>query len=67
MEAVWGLPGPGAIEMATIENIELSHIKSLMARYNDRLMDFADAALVYLAERESIHSVLTVDQKDFAV
>ena len=29
-------------------------------------MDFADATLVHLAERESIQVVFTVDQNDFA-
>lgn len=66
MEAVWGLLESGAISMATIENLELSQISGLMARYKDRPMDFADATLVYLAERESIQTMLTVDQKDFA-
>ena len=47
MEAVRGLLGSGAIAMATIENMGLSHIKCLMARYKDRLMDFADATLAY--------------------
>ena len=30
-------------------------------------MEFADATLVYLAERESIPRVFAVEQKDFAV
>ena len=29
-------------------------------------MDFADATLVYLAERESLSTILTVDRADFA-
>ena len=33
-----------------------------MVRYRDRPMDFADATLVHLAERESLTSVFTVDQ-----
>lgn len=65
MEAVWGLLESVAISMATIENMELSQISGLMARYKDRPMDFADATPVYLAERQSIQTVLTVDQKDF--
>ncbi len=36
-----------------------------MARYWDRPMDFADATLVYLAQRESLAAVLTVDHSDF--
>jgi len=36
-------------------------------RYWDRPMDFADATLVYLAKRESLSVILTVDQADFAI
>jgi uncharacterized protein len=36
-----------------------------MARYWDRPMDFADATLVYLAKRESLSTILTVDHADF--
>ena len=37
-----------------------------MSRYADRPMDFADATLVHLAARESIETILTVDQTDFS-
>jgi hypothetical protein len=36
-----------------------------MSRYWDRPMDFADATLVYLAKRESLSTVFTVDFGDF--
>jgi uncharacterized protein len=36
-----------------------------MLRYTDRPMDFADATLVHLAERESLTTVFTVDHDDF--
>jgi predicted nucleic acid-binding protein len=36
-----------------------------MSRYSDRPMDFADATLVYLAHRESLSTVFTVDHADF--
>jgi predicted nucleic acid-binding protein len=36
-------------------------------RDRDRSMDFADAALLRVAEREGIDTVFTVDRKDFAV
>jgi predicted nucleic acid-binding protein len=37
-----------------------------MSRYWDHPMDFADATLVYLAKRESLSVVFTVDYADFA-
>ena len=36
-----------------------------MRKYHDQPMDFADATLVYLAERETLNTVLTVDFDDF--
>ena len=36
-----------------------------MHRYADRPMDFADATLVHVAERESLRTILTIDHDDF--
>jgi uncharacterized protein len=66
MDAVWGLLRSGTIVLTTIEHSELAQISALMTRYRDRPMDFADATLVFLAERESIQTIFTVDQSDFA-
>lgn len=64
-EAAWSLVRSGALVLAPIEGSELSHIHALMSRYWDRPMDFADATLVYLAKRESLVTILTVDHADF--
>ena len=66
MEAAWKFVRSGALVLGTIEGAELTHLHSLMSRYWDRPMDFADATLVYLAKRESLSIILTVDQADFA-
>jgi predicted nucleic acid-binding protein len=66
MEAAWKFVRSGALIVATIEDEEMSHLQALMSRYWDRPMDFADATLVYLAKRESLSVILTVDQADFA-
>ncbi len=65
MEAAWRLVRSGAIALAAIQDSELSQIQSLMARYSDRPMDFADATLVYLAKRETLSTIFTVDHADF--
>jgi uncharacterized protein len=65
MEAAWKLVRSGALVQATIEDTELRHLHDLMSRYWDRPMDFADATLVYLAKRESLSTILTVDHADF--
>jgi len=36
-----------------------------MSRYSDRPMDFADATLVHLAQRESLSTIFTIDHDDF--
>jgi predicted nucleic acid-binding protein len=65
MEAAWRLVRSGAIVLAAIENSGLPQIHALMSRYADRPMDFADATLVYLAKREALSTILTVDHADF--
>jgi len=66
MEAGWKFVRSGALILGAIESQEPSHIHALMSRYWDRPMDFADATLVYLARRESLSVILTVDHADFA-
>lgn len=65
MEAAWKFVRSGALVLGTIETGELPYIHGLMSRYADRPMDFADATLVYLAKRESLSTILTVDHADF--
>jgi predicted nucleic acid-binding protein len=65
MAAAWKFAGSGALVLASIGDAELPHLRNLMSRYWDRPMDFADATLVYLAKRESLPTILTVDHTDF--
>jgi uncharacterized protein len=66
VEAAWKFVRSGTVLLGAIEHHELPEIHALMTRYWDCPMDFADATLVYLAARESISAVLTIDQHDFA-
>ena len=53
-----------------IYNLEKSRLKACresMKKYHDLPMDFADASLVAVAEAENIHTVFTLDHKDFSV
>jgi len=65
ISAIWTLIRSGAVRMASIQNEELARIHMLMDDYADRPMDFADATLVYLATREYLNLILTVDHSDF--
>jgi uncharacterized protein len=66
METAWNFVRSGAVVVGTIEDAELPQLHSLMSQYWDRPMGFADATLVHLANRESLTTILTVDQADFA-
>lgn len=67
METTWKFVRSGALQMAAISDEELPAVHSLVSRYWDRPMDFADATLVYLAKREALSTVFTVDRPDFEI
>lgn len=62
---VWPLFRSGQIVLAPILTTDLASVDALMTRYADRPMDFADATLVHVAEREKLSTILTVDHNDF--
>lgn len=63
-QRVWNLVRNSMV-LAPIANDELPALDQLMARYADRPMDFADATLVHVAEREGLKTILTIDRDDF--
>ena len=65
VDAAWAFVRSGAVSVASVDDADLPALNALMVRYGDRPMDFADATLVHLAERESLTSVFTVDHDDF--
>ncbi|MGA9529861.1 MAG: PIN domain-containing protein [Terriglobales bacterium] len=65
MEKTWRFVRSGAILLCPLDDPDLPILHALMAQYKDRPMDFADATLVYLAAREHISLILTVDHGDF--
>ena len=65
VDAAWAFLRSGAVAVAAIDDADLTALNALMVQYRDRPMDFADATLVHLADRESLTSVFTVDHDDF--
>ena len=59
--------GTGFLELLHISTEETSFIVSLLTKYSDLRPDIADACLVYLAEREGIDTIFTLDRRDFSV
>lgn len=64
-DVAWGFIRSGAVTVMPIADRDLPDIEALMRKYRDRPMDFADATLVHLAQRESLTTVFTVDHNDF--
>jgi len=56
----------GAVTLEPISAGNLQRIKDLTIKYSDLPMDFADACLVFLAEKLNINTVATID-RDFDV
>jgi predicted nucleic acid-binding protein len=66
LQAAWRLARSRSIKVLPIDDDDLPELERLMLKYADRPMDFADATLVRLAEREGLTTILTVD-RDFHV
>jgi len=66
-DAVWEMFERRAIRLLALDQEDVPRIRELMAKYADRPMDLADAALVRVAERDGLDTIFTVDRKDFKV
>ena len=55
------------LELLPLAGSEAGRIAEFMERYEEIRPDLADAALVYLAGRENIDTVFTLDRRDFSV
>ncbi len=55
------------VEVLTFETGDISRVRELIRKYRDLPMDFADAALVRVAEREKINRIFTLDRRDFQI
>ena len=64
-QRVWTFIRDAGITVAPIGDEDLPALEALMRRYAHRPMDFADATLVHVAEREGLSTVFTVDHDDF--
>ena len=57
----------GALTIEPITPQDFPALRTLMQRYTNLPMDFADATLVLLAERLGSQKILTLDRRDFTV
>ena len=55
------------VELVPTSIESLNRAKSIMRKYSDLPMDYADATIVCLALETGIRSVITLDRKDFSI
>lgn len=61
-----GWVNAGAVTLESISSDDLPRIIELTRKYSDLPMDFADACLVFLAEKFNINTIATID-RDFDI
>jgi len=57
----------GFLELLPLAGAEADAIASLMKRYESIRPQLADVTLVYLASRERIETIFTLDRRDFSI
>jgi predicted nucleic acid-binding protein len=57
----------GFLELLPLAGLEAQAIGAVMKKYGSIRPQLADAALVYLAGRERIETVFTLDRRDFSI
>jgi len=67
MKVIDGLITSGAVRLVELDAQALSWAVAFMERYAAIGAQLADAALMFIAEREGIETVFTLDRRDFSV
>jgi predicted nucleic acid-binding protein len=66
-KALWSRLETAALAVAALDEADAPRMRELMEKYRDLPMDLADAALVRVAERESLTHVFTTDRTHFSI
>lgn len=66
-DALWQMVATQGVGILPLGIDDIPRMRELMRRYRSLPMDFADAALVRVAERERIRRIFTIDRRDFTV
>jgi predicted nucleic acid-binding protein len=66
-KALWSRLETEALSLAPLDETDAPRMRELMEKHRDLPMDLADAALVRVAERESLTDIFTLDRRHFSV
>jgi uncharacterized protein len=67
LHQLFGSFNDGFFALLALNADDLPAIAALMKRYESAGVQFADAALAHLAERENIRTIFTTDRRDFSI
>jgi predicted nucleic acid-binding protein len=67
IKALGGLVESGSVKLVELDESALQWIITFLERYASAGAQMADAAVMYIAEREGIDAVFTLDRRDFSV
>jgi uncharacterized protein len=59
--------GGNPFELAALDERDLPEIVGILTAYKNLKLQLADAALVRLATREKLHTIFTLDRRDFGI
>lgn len=62
-----GMLASGLVELLPLESTEAGNLTDIMRKYRDCGIQLADAALVYLAGRDGLDTIFTLDRRDFSI
>ena len=65
-ETLCDMVADAVVKLLPVDDTEMGRVKELMQKYRDLPMDFADAVLVRVAERDQLTQILTFD-RDFEI
>jgi predicted nucleic acid-binding protein len=57
----------GLFDLLPLDGNSVADVAGIMRRYESAAIQLADACLVFLAERENIRTVFTIDRRDFSI
>jgi hypothetical protein len=67
VQQLLGSVDTGFLELLPLAGTEAQAIAAVMKKYESMRPQVADAALVYLAGRERIETIFTLDRRDFSI
>jgi predicted nucleic acid-binding protein len=66
-DVVWEMVERGAVQIIPLDESDVPAVRDLMTQHAERRIRLADAALVRVADRESLRTLFTVRGKDFSM